>query len=79
MKEIISKEFSLKDRRNFMRKLDDFLTQKIIRHFKHYTIERPVVIQKLQENIRLQLLNQVIIGICTSTITRNTNRYKSLL
>jgi len=42
-----------------MRRLDDFLTWKVIRHFKLYTVEQPVVIQNLQENIRLWLLNHV--------------------
>jgi len=59
---IIAKELSLKDPRNFMKRLDDFLTRKVIRHFKLYTTEQPVVIQNLQGNIRLRLLNQEIIG-----------------
>ena len=59
---IITKELSLKDPRNFMKRLDDFLTRKVIRHFKLYTTEQPVVIQNLQGNIRIRLLNQEIIG-----------------
>ena len=39
-KKIIAKELSLKDPRNFMKRLDDFLTRKIIRHFKLYTTEQ---------------------------------------
>ena len=34
---IIAKELSLKDPRNFMKLLDEFLTRKVIRHFKLYT------------------------------------------
>jgi len=59
---IIAKELSLKDPQNFMKRLDDFLTRKLVTHFKLYTTEQPVVIQNLQENIRLRLLNEEIIG-----------------
>jgi len=59
---IVAEELSLKDPRNFMKRLDDFLTRKVIRHFKLYTTAQPVVIQNLQGNIRLRLLNQEIIG-----------------
>ena len=34
---IITKELSLKDPRNFMKRLDDFLTRNVIRYFKLYT------------------------------------------
>jgi len=57
MKKIIAKELSLKDSRNFRRRLDDFLTRNIIRHFELYVMEQLVVIQNLQGNIRLRLLN----------------------
>jgi len=63
MKKIIAKELSLKDPWNFMKKLDDFLNWKVIRHFKFYTTEQPFVIQNLQGNIRLRLLNQETIEI----------------
>ena len=41
---IIATELSLKDSRNFMKKLDDLLTRKLIRYFKLYTTEQPVKI-----------------------------------
>jgi len=44
-----------------MRRLDDFSTRNVIRHFKLYTTKQPVVIQNLQGNVRLRLLNQEII------------------
>ena len=44
---IIAKELALKDPQNFMKRLDDFLTRKVIRHFKLYPTEQPVVIQNL--------------------------------
>ena len=37
-----------------------FLTRKVSKHFKLYTAKQPVVIQNLQQNIRLRLLNQEI-------------------
>ena len=43
----IATDLSLKDPRNFMKKLDDFLTRKLIRYFKLYTTEQPVNIQHL--------------------------------
>ena len=45
-----------------MKRLDDFLTQKVIRYFKLYATKQSVVMQNLQENIRLRMLNQEIIG-----------------
>jgi len=58
---IRAKELSLRDPRNCMKRLDDFLTRKVIRHFKLYTTEQPVVIlQNLEGNIRSRLLNQEI-------------------
>jgi len=42
--------------------LDNFLTQKVIRHCKLYTTEQPIVIQNLQGNIRLRMLHQGIFG-----------------
>jgi len=59
---IIAKELSLKYHRNFTKRLDDFLTRKIIRYFKLYTTEQLVIMQILQGNIRLRSLNQEIIG-----------------
>ena len=58
---IIATELSLKDPRNFMKKLDDLLTRKLVRYFKLYTTEQPVKIQHLQRNIRLRLMTQEII------------------
>ena len=51
---IIGTYLSLKDPRNFMKKLVDFLIRKSIRHFKLYTTEEPVNVQHLQGNIRLR-------------------------
>ena len=58
---IIAIDLSLKDLRNFMKKLDDLLARKSIRYFKLYTTEQPVKIQHLQGNIRLRLMTQDII------------------
>ena len=58
---IVAADLSLKDPRNFMRKLDDFLIRKLIRYFKLYTTEQPVKVQHLQGNIRLRLMTQDII------------------
>jgi len=58
---IIATDLSLKDPRNFMKKLDDLLTRESIRYFKLYTTEQPVKIQHLQGNIRLRLMTQEII------------------
>ena len=44
---IIPTDLSLKDPQNFMKKLDDLLTQKLIWYFKLYTTEQPVKIQHL--------------------------------
>ena len=44
-----------------MKKLEDFLTRKLIRYFKLYTTEQPVNVQHLQGNIRLRLMTQDII------------------
>ena len=45
-----------------MKKMDDFLTRNLIRYFKLYTTEQSVNVQHLQENIRLRLMTQEIIG-----------------
>ena len=55
------KKLSLKDPRNFMKRLHDFLTRKVIRHFKLDTTKQLVAIQNSKGNIRLRLLNQEII------------------
>ena len=52
----------LKDPRNFMKKLDSFLTRKLIRYYKLYTTKQPILVQNLQGNIRLRLMAQEIIG-----------------
>ena len=39
-----------------MKKLDDFLTRKLIRYFKLYTTKQVVIVQHLQGNIRLRLM-----------------------
>ena len=44
-----------------MRKLNDFITRKLIRYFKLYTTEQPVKVQHLQGNIILRLMTQDII------------------
>ena len=49
---IIAKGLSLKDPRNFMKKIDDFLIRKLIRYFKLYRTEQAVYVQNLQGNIR---------------------------
>ena len=45
-----------------MKEIDDFLTRKLIKYFKLYITEQPVNVQHLQENIRLRLMTQDIIG-----------------
>jgi len=57
MKKIVATNQSLKDPRNFMKKLDGPLTRKLIQHFKLYATEQPVKVQHLQGNIRLRLMS----------------------
>ena len=57
----VATDLSLKDLRNFMKKLDDLFTWKLIRYFKLYTIEQLVRVQHLHYNIRLRLMTQKII------------------
>ena len=45
-----------------MKKLDSFLTRKLIRYYKLYTTKQSILVQNLQGNIRLRLMAQEIIG-----------------
>ena len=58
---IVAIDLSLKDPRNFEKKLDDLFTRELNRYFKLYTTEQPVKVQHLQGNITLRLMIQEII------------------
>ena len=44
---IIAEDLSLKDPAKFMKKVDDFLTKKLIRYFKLYITKQAVLVQNL--------------------------------